>query len=102
MHSKLILGKIIEILATRCHILKKQNAPNSISARAPIQISPGELDLKDLLREGRRGRTGGKGGGEGEEGRGRVREGKGWERGMGRRRFSSVLHFQIWHYTRSC
>jgi len=39
---KMILGKIIKIAATGCHILK-QNSPNSISAGAPPQTPLGSL-----------------------------------------------------------
>ena len=40
--GQLILRKIIKIVATRCHILRL-NAPNSISAGAPLQTPLGEL-----------------------------------------------------------
>jgi len=49
--GQLILRKVIQIVATRCHVLKffgfwhvfgAENAPNSISAGAPPQTPLGE------------------------------------------------------------
>jgi len=89
--DQLILRKIIEILATRCQILrlKWKNAPNSISAGVPPQTPLGSLQRSPrspswisgaLLLRGGRGREDEERGGKGREGTGRG----GKKRGKGR------------------
>jgi len=80
--GRVILRKIINIVATRCQILRL-NAPNSISAGAPPQTPLGSSQRSPRPLAGFKGPTS-KGKGRGRE-RGREGNGRGKGRGKGRK-----------------
>ena len=75
--GQLVLRKSIEIVASRCHILRLKNSPNSISAGAPAQTPLGKLTALPRPLAGFEGPTSKEGEGKGgREGEGKDRRGR--------------------------